>query len=160
MKRQQVVGWSIGFDLNSTGCKGKARVGFSWRVKHRFAYTPPDARQSKDGYSWRVEHRFDLCSTRSQRLAGFFILHIPVRATPSTAALTRASVVGLVLPASLCMLAIAARLMSIVDAAYRCDSQATHRSMLSTGTGRGMRAAVVDQPRFSQNSANTRHQCK
>jgi hypothetical protein len=51
-------------------------------------------------------------------MAGFFILHIPVRATPSTAALTRASVVGLVLPASLCMLAIAARLISIVDAAY------------------------------------------
>ena len=35
-------------------------------MKHRFAYTPPYARQSKDGYSWRVEHRFDLYSTRSQ----------------------------------------------------------------------------------------------
>ena len=33
------VEWSIGLDLYTTRCKGEARVGFSWRVKHRFAYT-------------------------------------------------------------------------------------------------------------------------
>ena len=32
------VEWSIGLDLYTTRCKGEARVGFSWRVKHRFAY--------------------------------------------------------------------------------------------------------------------------
>jgi hypothetical protein len=35
--------WSIGFDLYSTRCKVKARDRFSWRVKHRFTYTPPEA---------------------------------------------------------------------------------------------------------------------
>ena len=71
------VEWSIGLDPYTTRCKGEARVGFSWRVKHRFAYTPPDARQSEDGYSWRVEHRFDLYSTRSQRLVIIIIYQTP-----------------------------------------------------------------------------------